>query len=56
MKRLPLILLIAIPAASVVMGAISLYLATRGPSQEIELRAAPLDKTSWRDAAPDQQP
>ena len=50
MKRLPVILLIGIPAASVVMGAITLYLATRGPSQEIEVHGKPLDKTSWQHA------
>lgn len=50
MKRLPLILLIAIPAAAVVMGAVSVYLAYQGPSQEIQLDGEPLSKTSWREA------
>ncbi len=48
MKRLPVLLLIAIPAAAVIMGAISLYLAFQGPDQEIPLTGAPLNKTSWQ--------
>jgi len=48
MKRLTLILVIAIPAAAVVMGAISLYLALQGPDQEMPLEKAPLNKTSWQ--------
>ena len=48
MKRLPVILLIAIPAAAVLMGAVSLYLALQGPDQEIPLLQAPLNKTSWQ--------
>ena len=54
MKRLPVILLIAIPAAAVVMGAITMYLAFEGPDQEIRLDGAPLSKTSWRPAESEQ--
>ena len=50
MKRLPVILLIAIPAAAVLMGAVSLYFALQGPDQEIPLLQAPLTKTSWQPA------
>ncbi|MGE0620999.1 MAG: hypothetical protein AB7I04_16080 [Pseudomonadales bacterium] len=50
MKRLPLILIIAIPLAAVLMGAVSLYLALQGPDQEIPLLQAPLTKTSWQQA------
>lgn len=48
MKRLPLILLIAIPAAAVVMSSITMYFAFQGPNQEIKVKKAPLSKTSWR--------
>ena len=48
MKRLPLILLIAIPATSVLMGIITMILAFSGPSQEIPIREMPLNKTSWQ--------
>ena len=48
MKRLPLIGLISIPAAAVVMGAISAYFAFQGPDQEIPVTEAPLTKTSWQ--------
>ena len=48
-KRVPIIvLLIAIPAAAVVMGAITMYLAFQGPNQEVLKDGAPLSKTSWR--------
>lgn len=53
MKRLPVILLIAIPAAAIVMGAISLYLAMQGPSQELPVTEAPLSKTSWQQRQPE---
>jgi len=48
MKRLPLYLLISIPAASVLMGIVSLYVAFSGPSQEISVEQPPLSKTSWQ--------
>lgn len=48
MKRLPIILVIAIPAAAVVMGMITMYLAFQGPDQEVLIDGAPLSKTSWR--------
>ena len=50
-NRLPIILLISIPAAAVLMGAISLYFALQGPNQEIPLMDAPLTKTYWKQAA-----
>ena len=46
--RLPVILLIAIPAAAVVMSSITAYFAYQGPNQEIRVESAPLSKTSWR--------
>ena len=46
--RLPVILLIAIPAAAVVMSSITAYFAYQGGSQEIRVESAPLSKTSWR--------
>ena len=47
--RLPVILLIAIPAAAVVMSSITAYFAYQGPNQEIRVESAPMSKTSWRD-------
>ena len=52
MKKLPLYLLITIPAASVLMGIITLIVAFSGPDQEIRPTEAPLSKTSWRNAEP----
>jgi hypothetical protein len=46
--RLPVVLLIAIPAAAVVMSSITAYFAYQGPNQEIGVESAPLSKTSWR--------
>ncbi len=54
MKRLPIILVIAIPAAAVVMGLITMYLAFQGPDQEIRMDGEPLSKTSWRTPEPQQ--
>ena len=48
-ERLPLLLLISIPAAAVLMGVIALFLAYQGPDQEIAIQAPPLSKTSWRE-------
>lgn len=48
-KRLPLILLLSIPAAAVLMGMINMYLAYQGPDQEMPMVDAPLSKTSWQD-------
>ena len=42
-----ILLLMAIPAAAVLMGAISMYLAYQGPSQEIPIVERPASKTSW---------
>lgn len=47
-NRLPIILLIAIPAAAVVMSSITAYFAYQGPNQEIRVESAPLSKTSWQ--------
>ena len=52
-KRLPVILLIAIPAAAVVMSSITAYFAFTGGDQEIRVEAAPLSKTSWWPAEDD---
>ena len=52
-ERLPVILLIAIPAAAVVMSSITAYFAYQGPNQEIRVNSAPLSKTSWRPAEDD---
>ena len=43
-----ILLLMAIPAAAVLMGAISMYLAYQGPDQEILIRERPASKTSWQ--------
>ena len=51
-KRLPLILLIAIPAAGVVMSSITMYFAFSGPDQEMQVKQAPMSKTSWRPEEP----
>ena len=52
MKRSPVILLIAIPAAAVLMGLITMYLAFSGPDQAMPVEKAPLSKTSWREPGP----
>ena len=52
-QRLPLILLIAIPAAAVVMSSITAYFAYQGPNQEIRVESAPMSKTSWQPAEDD---
>ena len=44
-----LLLLIGIPATSVLMGIITLVIAFSGPSQEIQADQTPLNKTSWRE-------
>ncbi|MEM8768489.1 MAG: hypothetical protein AAGE43_13655 [Pseudomonadota bacterium] len=46
--RLPLYLLITIPAAAVIMSSITMFFALSGPSQEIPLDDAPMSKTSWQ--------
>lgn len=48
MKRPIILLIVGLPAAAVLMGAISLYLALQGPDQEIPVGEAPLTKTSWQ--------
>ena len=48
MKRGIIILMLGIPAASLIMGAITLYIAFSTPSQEISVDHAPLSKTSWQ--------
>jgi hypothetical protein len=52
-NRLPVILLIAIPAAAVVMSSITAYFAYQGPDQEIRVESAPMSKTSWREEEDD---
>ncbi len=52
-QRLPVILLIAIPAAAVVMSSITAYFAYQGPDQEIQIESAPLSKTSWQSTEED---
>lgn len=52
MKRLTLYLVILIPAASVVMGMVSLYFAFSDPDPVVRLQDPPLSKTSWRDTVP----
>ncbi len=51
--RLPLYLLISIPAAAVIMSSITMFFALSGPSQEIPLDGAPMSKTSWQGKALD---
>ena len=48
MKRLPLLLVLVLPALSVVMGLITLWVAFSGPDQELIIDRTPLDKTSWQ--------
>ena len=48
MKRITLYLVILIPAASVVMGAVNLYFAFSDPDPVVRLQDPPLGKTSWR--------
>ena len=47
MKQRMIILLLAIPAASVVMGAVSLFFAISNPDPIVESRVQPLTKVSW---------
>jgi hypothetical protein len=48
-KKGMIVLLIAIPAAAVLMGAITAYLAVSIPEAAVEREAPPLSKTSWRE-------
>ncbi len=48
MKRGMVVLLIAIPATAVLMGAITAYLAVSTPEAAVQREAPPLSKTSWR--------
>ena len=52
MKRGVLYLLIALPLASVLMGAISFYIAFSDPDPVIEQSARVLGKTSWQSDEP----
>jgi hypothetical protein len=54
MKRGVLVMLIALPLASVLMGAITFYLAAADPDPVIEHREPALGKTSWRDDLPEE--
>ncbi|MEZ5560944.1 MAG: hypothetical protein R3E86_20685 [Pseudomonadales bacterium] len=49
MKRGIFYLMIGIPAAAVVMGAITLYLALTIPDPSVRHSEAPLSKTSWQE-------
>jgi hypothetical protein len=49
MKRGMMVLLIAIPATAVLMGAITAYLAVSTPEAVVEREAPPMSKTSWRE-------
>ena len=53
-NRLPVILLIAIPAAAVVMSSITAYFAFQGPNQEMRVDKVPLSKTNWKPTATDE--
>ncbi len=48
MKHVPIMLLISIPLASVLMGAVMLYFALQSPVGTSQLDSAPLTKTSWQ--------
>ena len=48
-KRRMVVLLIAIPAAAVLMSAITVYVALSTPEAVVERQAPPLSKTSWRE-------
>jgi hypothetical protein len=49
MKRGVIYLLFALPLASVIMGAITLYIAFSDADQPIKQSQSALGKTSWRD-------
>ena len=53
-NRLHILLLIAIPAAAVVMSMVTMYFAFQGPDQEILIDGAPMSKTSWREPESEQ--
>lgn len=44
-----LYLVIAIPCAAILMGAVSLYIAFSQPDRGVHPDGVPLSKTSWRD-------
>ena len=59
MKRLPslpVMLLVAIPATSVVLSIIMMIIAFSGPDQEIPDMQAPLSKVSWQSDRPFEAP
>ena len=47
LPSLPLMLIIALPATSVVLGIIMMIVAFSGPDQEIPIGQTPLSKVSW---------
>lgn len=51
MKRGVLYLVIGIPAASIVMGIVVLYLAFSNADPGIDLDQPPLSKSSWRESS-----
>ncbi len=50
MKRFMIGLIIAIPAASIVLGVVMIVLATQSADYEVRDSSQPLSKTSWRDS------
>ena len=48
-KRRMIVLLIAIPAAAVLMSAITVYVAVSTPETVVKREAPPLSKTSWQE-------
>jgi len=48
MRNKVLYLVVAIPAAALLMGAMTLYIAFSNPDPGVVLDAPPMSKTSWR--------
>ncbi len=48
-KRRMVVLVIAIPAAAVLMSAVTVYVAVSTPEAVVKREAPPLSKTSWRE-------
>lgn len=55
MKRGVLYLVIGIPLAAVLMGAVTLYVAFSNPDPGVQQDAVPLSKTSWRERQEQQE-
>lgn len=56
MKRGMIYLIIAIPLASVVMGAVTLYLALSEPDVAVRQQQPTLSRTNWRGHSESEQP